>query len=138
MAHNGHLSRSRVFCMSAPRRIMAWMAVLSLLVQVLVPFGQALAFDPETDIEYQIICTANGVKQIALDADGAPIEPQDARTCPFCFLTAAPVLLNPGQGQVLVSLEESRAVTFDRLSPQRHASIWRGAPQPSRAPPFTA
>lgn len=137
MAHTGN-RRIDVWRSTAPRRRQwtAWLAVFTLLLQFAVPFGQALAFDPATDIEYQIICTANGVKQIPINADGAPVEAQDTVSCPFCFAYAAPALVQP----VLIGGEFSKNaqsdVAFSHPAYIQRTSIWRGTPRPSRAPPL--
>jgi len=134
MARSGHHLRSK---RSAPstRRLPAWLALLSLVAQLLVPFGQALALDPIQDIEYQVICTASGVKQIAVDTDGNPILPQNAAPCPFCFSHAAPSVLQPEVGSVFVKHAPDVVVSFARLENDQHASLWHGVAHPSRAPP---
>ncbi|MCW8914797.1 MAG: DUF2946 domain-containing protein [Magnetovibrio sp.] len=118
------------------RRIPAWLAVFTLLAQVLMPFGQALAFAPDQDVEYQIICTANGVKQIPINADGSPIDAQDARQCPFCFTYSAPSLLQPEVSTIIVDSHADNRVSFAQITSEHRISIWRGTPQPSRAPPL--
>ena len=116
----------------------AWLAVFAVLAQVLMPFGQALAFDSNADYEYQVICTATGITQVALGADGQPIEPLDVpKSCPFCFLHSALVLLEPESVPALTVQPTSPPVAFVQPAEQHPASIWRGAPRPSRAPPVS-
>jgi len=112
-----------------------WLAVLVLSAQVLLPFGQALASNDEQGLEYQLICTANGVKQILIDANGAPIDAQDAAPCPFCFTSTTLALFQPEDLSVLLERPRSGPVVFAPLAHLNHASTWRGRSQPARAPP---
>lgn len=136
MAHSKHMQRF-VRPAHQPRQISAWLAVLALLVQVLLPFGQALALGPSQDIEYQIICTANGVKQIPINGDGTPIDAQDAAPCPFCFTYAAPSLLQPETNTFILDSQSDKTVSYAISANDQHTSIWRGTPRPSRAPPLS-
>jgi len=115
-----------------------WLAVFAVLAQVLMPFGQALALDASSDYEYQVICTATGVTQVAIGADGQPIEPLDVpKSCPFCSLHTALILLEPESVPAFTSKSAFVPVGFMEPIEQTPASIWRGAPQPSRAPPVS-
>ena len=115
-----------------------WLAVFAVLAQVLMPFGQALALDANSDYEYQVICTATGITQVAIGADGKPIEPLDVpKSCPFCSLHSSLVLLEPESVPAFTSKSALVPVASVQHTEQRIASIWRGAPQPSRAPPVS-
>jgi len=115
-----------------------WLAVFAVLAQVLMPFGQALALDASSDYEYQVICTATGITQVAIGADGKPIEPLDVpKSCPFCSLHSTLVLLEPESVPAFTSKSALAPVAFVQPTEQHIASIWRGAPQPSRAPPVS-
>lgn len=115
-----------------------WLAVFAVLAQVLMPFGQALALDPNSDYEYQVICTATGVTQVAIGADGEPIEPLDVpKSCPFCSLHNALILLEPENVPTFTSKSAFVPAAFMEPVGQTPACIWRGAPQPSRAPPVS-
>ncbi|HEY9080527.1 DUF2946 domain-containing protein [Magnetovibrio sp.] len=131
-------SRLKRILFTARRQGTVWLAVFAVLAQVLMPFGQALALGANADYEYQVICTATGITQVAVGADGQPIEPLDVpKSCPFCFLHSSVVLLQPEQvptpGMRMVVVP----VAFEHPAHQRTASIWRGSPQPSRAPPVS-
>lgn len=137
MGRQGHSTQSVRRYLRTHRQWAAWVAVCALLIQLVVPFGQALAFDPEQDIEYQFICTANGIKQIPINTDGSPVDPPANASCPFCFLTAAPALFSPAYDCAVVSEDLRIPVSFTQLNEQIPANIWRGAPRPSRAPPLS-
>ena len=134
MAQSGqHLRIKRNF--GYPRRLATWLAVLVLSAQVLVPFAQALAADDPQGLEYQLICTASGVKQILIGEDGAPIDAQDAAPCPFCLAYATSALLQPEDVSVLIEAQRADPMVFPQVSGIDHADTWRSASQPSRAPP---
>ena len=114
----------------------AWLTAFALFVQVFVPFGHALAFDPDSGLEFQVICTPTGIKQITLNADGAPVDPQDVEPpCPFCFTYTVPALLQPDTVATAFVVASSPS-SFTLPGHARYASIWRGTPRPSRAPPL--
>jgi len=136
MARLGQITRQMRTSLHMRRRWVALLAVFALVAQVVVPFGHAMAFDAGVGVEYQVICTANGFKQIPVNADGAPINPQVVAPCPFCFLTTAPALFVPTPDTTIVADVERAHVTFARPAAQHQASIWRGTPRPSRAPPL--
>ncbi|MBC8267270.1 MAG: DUF2946 domain-containing protein [Rhodospirillaceae bacterium] len=119
------------------RQVASWLAMFALLMQVLMPFGQALAFDSPQDIEYQLICTANGIKQIPINGNDAPLPQQDiGPRCPFCTISFAPVLLQPDAIAAVIRKEITDDVSYGRDEPSRDATIWRGSSSPSRAPPL--
>jgi len=135
MVRFGHVNRHMRTTQSMRRQATALAAVFMLLVQVLMPFGQALAFDVGQDIEYQIICTPTGVQQIPIGVDGAPIAPQDMAPCPFCFVSNAPPLFTPEVAPFLIVTDEVGHEIFTQAFDRNHTNVWRGAPHPSRAPP---
>jgi len=137
MKNTGRFSRIKREAIAMTHQGTGWLAVLAVLVQVLMPFGQALAYDVDSDIEYQVICTATGVKQISIGSDGQPIEPLDVpSSCPFCFLHSAVVLLTPETVPTFSTFIVVAPDAYERPVQQRTAGIWRGAPRPSRAPPL--
>jgi len=135
MAQTGQTLRFRRTAGTARRQWTTWLAVLVLAAQVLVPFGHALASNGDQGLEYQLICTANGVKQILIDANGEPIDAQDVAPCPFCLTTATLALFQPEDISALFKQPNIEPVVFARLSHHSHAHTWRGKSLPSRAPP---
>jgi len=123
--------------LSARRQLTAWVAVVALIVQIFVPLGQALAVDGDQGIEYQVICTANGFKQIPIDQNGAPIEIEDGVQCAFCLVHSTPALMSPLDSDLVTVFEETDHHTFALLIQHGPANIWRGAPRPSRGPPLS-
>ncbi|MBF0250719.1 MAG: hypothetical protein HQL35_08845 [Alphaproteobacteria bacterium] len=115
----------------------AWLVLLSLMVQVLLPFGQALAFEPTPDgeVEYLLICTANGIKQVPLGDGRSPIESrQTVDFCPYCVTHAVSAVLPVAQ--ILLGLPgETGPDRFATPSSIDHAALWRATPPPSRGPP---
>ena len=132
----GHCIRLNRQIAAVRRQGAAWLAVFAVLAQVLMPFGQALALDASADYEYQVICTATGITQVAIGVDGKPIEPLDVpKSCPFCSLHSTLILLEPESVPAFTSKSAFVRVALMQPVEQAPASIWRGAPQPSRAPP---
>lgn len=139
MALFGHVMHKLCNVLYVRHQGVATFAVLALMMQVLLPFGQAIAFDADTDIEYQIVCTSSGVKQIAVGADGSPIELQDALPCPFCFTHNTPALTLPDEGPNAALVLPARVqASFVRVSQRLHTNLWQSTPNPSRAPPHFA
>jgi len=136
MARLRLLTRQMHASLHLRRRWVTWLAVLALAAQIVVPFAHAVAFDAGVGVEYEIICTANGIKQIPVNSDGEPIDPRVVAPCPFCSLTTAPVLFVPMPGTIIVTDHERVRITFARPAAQSQASIWRGTTRPSRAPPL--
>lgn len=135
MAQTGQTLRFRRTAGTARRQWTTWLAVLVLAAQVLLPFGQALASNGDQGLEYQLICTTTGVKQILIDVNGEPVDAQEAAPCPFCFTSTALALLQPDIFSVLFKQPNIEPVVFARLSHHSHAHTWRGKSLPSRAPP---
>ncbi len=111
--------------------------MFALLTQVLMPFGQALALDLSQDIEYQLICTIDGIKQIPVNESDAPLPLEDiGRQCPFCSISGTPVSLQLNATTVVIPSDITDDVSYGRDEPSRDATIWRGSSSPSRAPPL--
>ncbi|MCZ4281491.1 hypothetical protein O4H49_11930 [Kiloniella laminariae] len=76
------------------RPVLSYLAVLSLLLQALLPLGQSWALsiqEFETDFKDRyVICTASGLKIISLVTgdDGQPYENITDLSCPACSLTS--------------------------------------------------
>lgn len=132
----GNLAQ-RQYKKRARRQVTASIAIFALIAQILIPFGQALAFSAESNIEYQVVCTANGFKKIAIDTSGDPIEAPDGTNCPLCLLQ--------GSSAVLQKVEEGGSHVGDvrktAFAPSRidnHTSLWRAGPRAPRGPPLGA
>lgn len=117
------------------RRFTAWVAVVALIFQMLVPFGQALAFNADQGTEFQYICTVTGIKQIPIDHAGDPAEPADTVSCPFCFVHFSPALFVPQEDTVIKIDMPVEPAAFGLPVQQVHVRIWHGSLHPSRAPP---
>lgn len=120
---------------STLNKVGAWLAILAILVQGLMPVGSALASSWDDGATEILVCTANGIQSISLDANGAPIEPRALGTCPFCTLhvTAIPAEQNFDTSKVLFARQA--ATVFSSPVHQSTTNIWRATPAPSRAPP---
>jgi len=115
---------------------MAWMVVVALCVQILMPLSSALAFDVGAGGEFQVICTANGIRTIAIDLDGVPIDPADMLSCPLCVMHAVSGIFNPQEiavAEIVIHVVRD----FSRPNPCVRSSIWCGPPRSSRAPPLS-
>lgn len=133
MAHNGrHFKPSQ-----RPARrhaFAAWLTAFALLVQGLVPLGQALAFESAGG-DFQVICTAQGVKTIAVDENGQPTDPQDTVACPFCLVHAPAIGVVPQDGLSLTFPHETLKTAFGVTREDRYASLWHIRPRLPRGPP---
>lgn len=118
------------------RRLAAWVAVVAFVFQMLVPFGQALAFSADQGTEFQYICTVTGIKQIPIDQTGAPDEPSDTVYCPFCLVNFAPALFVPQHTSIIVIHTPVEHAVFSLPVQQFPTSIWRSSLRPPRAPPL--
>ena len=113
----------------------AWLAILGILAQVIMPIGSALASTSDVAIEHIVICTSNGLRTVSLNADGAPVETDNRVSCPFCILHATAI---PAEHDFEASeVFYSSAVSTVIWSPvfQTPATIWSAKTGPSRAPP---
>ena len=118
------------------RQVTAWSVVAVLFIQMLVPFGQALSLDTNSDLEYQIICTADGIKRLAISEDGQPIQPTGVETCVFCGTHMPTVMAVPQSFAFLTYDALAKCATRPLLSQQTQVNIWRAARPSSRAPPL--
>ena len=112
-----------------------WLAILTMLAQAFVPVGSALASTSDDGATQILVCTANGIQAISLDADGAPIEHKTQGSCPFCILHVAAI---PSEQSFetfkVLFTAEATTVIWSPVN-QNPATIWRATPGPSRAPP---
>lgn len=126
---------------SAGRAFMAWLAVVALFVQTLVPLQAAYAFDQNQDGTVQVICTVNGIATISLDVNGNPVQNDtnpETNSCPFCVLHDAAGISAPAQKSVLSAWFTPSPVRFTQPASHTLSSIWQGGIQPSRAPPLVS
>lgn len=119
----------------ARRRLTAWVAVVAFIFQMLVPVGQALAFEADQGTEFQYICTVTGIKQIPIDQADQPVNPADTVSCPFCLVHFEPTIFVPQQVDVVILDTPIEHAAFSLPLQQIPVSIWRGSLRPSRAPP---
>ena len=67
------------------RRWAAWVGIIALLLQGLLPLTQAVAAPAGDDAGFQVICTAYGLKTVSLDGSSGDGEGgDDASSCPVC------------------------------------------------------
>ncbi|MFC1672619.1 DUF2946 family protein [Pseudomonadota bacterium] len=122
------------------RATMAWLAVFALFVQAMAPLSAAWAseaFGTSMDGELQVICTASGVKTIAIGEDGQPVNPPDMVSCPMCVVHSASAILSPQLGETVThSVVEQD--TYVPVLNDVHANLWRASPRPPRGPPLSA
>lgn len=118
------------------RTFATWLAVFALVVQTFMPLGQALAANALQNDGFQIICTANGIEQVPLSQDGAPVVPTNFGPCSHCLMHGSVAMFTPQSTHAIVlSIPAEHSVAFALPIQQTHANIWRGLPRPSRAPP---
>ena len=115
---------------------LAWVLAVAVFVQAIMPYSLALAFQSNQDTQYQFICTAEGIKQIPLETDGAPANSQVSyNSCPFCLLQKSPAAIISVNVVSLVS-----SVDFLKSYPlpvtSHYIVLWNSVPPPSRAPPL--
>lgn len=122
---------------SVRRATMAWLAVFALFVQAMAPLSAAWASEAGAGAELQVICTASGVKTIAIGQDGQPIDPNETATCAFCVLHASGAILTPQIGETVthtVVEQDAYVLVLNDV----HANLWRATPRPPRGPPSSA
>lgn len=115
--------------------VRAWLAIFAILAQGLLPVGSAVAATLDDGATEIIVCTANGIQSIALDENGAPVEPKTQGACPFCILhvTAIPSEQNFDTTKIHF-VAQATTVTWSPIH-HRPVTVWRATPAPSRAPP---
>lgn len=118
-----------------PRSFVVWLIALSLLLQGLMPLGQALASDDGFGDNLQVICTAQGIKTITVDENGQPTDPKEAVSCPFCLVHAPTVGIAPQDALSLTFPHETLKTAFGVAREDRHASLWHVRPRLPRGPP---
>ncbi|OEJ65642.1 hypothetical protein BEN30_13870 [Magnetovibrio blakemorei] len=102
---------------------------------MLVPVGQALAFDADQGTEFQYVCTVTGIKQISINQASDPVNPDKTVSCPFCLMHYEPTLFVPQQNDIFILDMPVEHAAFGLPLQQFQVSIWRGSLRPSRAPP---
>lgn len=117
------------------RQVTVRLLVFALLFQVFAPFGQALALSVDPEIEYQVLCTVDGIKQVAVGQDGQPSEPVDRETCVFCLTHGSFVLAAPQNPTIIIHGNWAERTAYAPPSQQNRDSIWRASLPLSRAPP---
>ncbi len=71
------------------RAAMAWWGLLALLIQVMVPLGQAVpAVGADGLPRSLVLCSADGLRSVPMPGSGAPARP-DASSCAVCLAYAA-------------------------------------------------
>jgi len=120
----------------ARRRVLAWLAVFALVLQTLLPVGQALALETAQDERYIVICTANGIEQHPITQEGTPIVPTSAGPCSHCIAHAPVNFIAPLNTALVVVEPLNQSTAFVVVPQYRQVSIWRSQIRPSRAPPL--
>jgi hypothetical protein len=113
------------------------LAVFALVLQTLLPVGQALALETAQDDSYIVICTANGIEQHPIDEGGTPIVPTSAGPCSHCLAHVPVNFIAPLDTASVVIEPLDQTTTFVVVFSHRQASIWRNLTRPSRAPPLS-
>lgn len=111
-----------------------WLVITALLGLLAMPvtFGSGTA-----GTTLVTVCTDDGLRQVALDADGKSVplpKPHHGKTCPFCSVHAGYVLPPPAASALPVAVQTVPADRWTEdaaFQPGRHFLIGR----PSRAPP---
>ena len=116
--------------------LVAWLAVFALFAQMLAPLSSALAFDADTDGEFHVICTASGVKTVAIGEDGKPVKPVQGMSCPLCLTYAAAALV-PSVVSFTGYTQRTHSA-FALPHADAAANLWRAQPQLPRGPPQAA
>jgi len=119
------------------RRLTALAAAFALIVQIILPLGQVLAFDGGQGVDYQAICLPKGFTFAPVERDDAPVTPTYAVPCPLCTLQLAPALPAPQDIALIVIDAPAQHAAYGLPLQHARTSIWRDTLQPSRAPPFS-
>lgn len=120
------------------RSLTAWIATFAMLVAALAPALSQAAYRASGDLRWLEICTASGIRHIAVDA--GPQDPGDdparpASACVFCSLFADALPVPCGALDVPVLQDEDIGVVFSLQLP-RPRPLW--AASHPRAPPIRA
>jgi hypothetical protein len=126
----------------AQQKLLAAIAALVMTFASLAPAWAAAISGAPGVAGWVELCSADGAKRIAVDANGDPVssEPSKHKTsgehCPFCNLQQTPATLPPAPTQVVPQTVEH--ATFPALfyAATRPSHAW--APSRSRAPPELA
>jgi len=126
----------------AQRRALAAIAALVMTFASLAPAWAAVINGTAGVAGWVELCSVDGAKRIAVDANGDPASPESSNHqasgehCPFCSLQQTPATLPPAPTPVVPQTVEH--VTFPALfyAATRPSHAW--APSRSRAPPVLA
>lgn len=127
-----------MFLLRAFRRLFSWIALLAILGGALAP-AVSQALHAQGGKSFLEICTAQGTRLIAVDADANPQQSDTPQVvmehCPFCVPHAGSQGLLP-RSELVFHLPDDGARFYPPLffSAPRPLFAWAGA-QP-RAPPF--
>ena len=132
----GGFSTQRINAHPARRTFATWLALFALVLQTVMPMGQAFAANALQSDDTPFICTMNGMQQAGTNQEEMPVTPSDSGPCSHCLMHVSAALFTPqGTDAILLSIPAGHRVSFALPKQQTHASIWRGLPRPSRAPP---
>jgi hypothetical protein len=117
-----------------PRRRIAWLLVVALLVATLAPWAATTRAAAAGLPGLHDLCLADGSSRPA--SPDAPADPSASGHCPLCVLNASPGAPPPALEPVLrVPAVPAARATPDTLPPAREtAARWRVSPP--RAPPL--
>ena len=121
----------------AHRRFLAAFAVLVIAFAAFAP-ALANAFGGASPVMWVELCSAQGVKRVALAADGEPINTADHALlmeahCPFCHLEHVPTTLAPVAPTV--APQPIERAEFPALFYAAPSQLFAWAPALARGPP---
>ena len=84
-----------MFANRSTRRITAWLSMLVLVLNALMPLAAQAMLAPDGPDEAVEICTSTGMVRMAVDAQDGSDKPDSAQMqdCPFCQLHAGQTML---------------------------------------------
>ena len=130
-------ANSRHKMQPARRQWTALVAIFAIVTQMLLPLGQALAFDSGQNFDYQNMCLPDGYKFSSSERNDTPTVPTNSVPCPLCTLQLAPTLPTPQEITIIIIDAPAQHAVFSLPHQHTRTSIWRDALQPSRAPPIS-
>ncbi|MBF0247359.1 MAG: hypothetical protein HQL36_04715 [Alphaproteobacteria bacterium] len=119
---------------SSRRTVSAWLGAVLLITQALLPVGLAASAEADgTSPQALIVCTANGLRTLVLDAEGGALPDPDA-PCPYCpvhslCLDVPEASVNPSGAEVVAALPTP-------LETRTLLAVADGFSFSSRAPPL--
>lgn len=117
------------------RRLVAWIACLSMLFGALAP-SIAHAMASANGDAWTEVCSTAGTKLVKVGAAPAKQPTLHVEHCPFCATHATPFALLPGAPVSIAVLDLPETRPFLFLRSPRPLSVWTTAQ--SRAPPCLA